>query len=115
MRNRPLTDSDRLEHVLDAISKIKVYCSGMKMEDFLADSRTQSAVLYQFVIIGEAIASLTLDLTEKYDYPWHKPRSFRNYIAHEYHGIQMRVVWDTIIVELPKLEQLIADISGLRK
>jgi len=47
------------------------------------------SVQYQFLVIGEAVSHLDKSILEKYDYPWHIPRSFRNFIIHEYHGVKM--------------------------
>jgi len=107
MRNEIPSDSDRLEHILQAIAAIRDFIGEMTEEQFLSDDRTQSAVLYQFVIIGEAVTSLSLELLEKYPYTWHKPRSFRNFIAHEYFGVTQGIVWYTINVQLPELEELV--------
>lgn len=94
-------------HILDAIATIESFSKGMDRETFLNDERTISAVLYQFVIIGEAVAAIDYELLDKYDYPWHKPRSFRNYIAHEYFGIELWVTWETVHAHLPELKALI--------
>ncbi|MFH0761112.1 MAG: HepT-like ribonuclease domain-containing protein [Bacteroidota bacterium] len=112
MRNKVPTDSDRLEHIADAIDAIQMFTTNITREEFLVDERIQSAVLYQFIIIGEAVANLSLEILEKYPYTWHKPRSFRNYIAHEYFGIKMWMVWNAIIEQLPELKTLITDIRN---
>lgn len=93
MRNQPPTDRQRLEHILEAIDSIFDFTQHLIEEQFLQDLQCQSAVLFQFVIIGEAAASLSLEIYDHYPYAWHKPRSFRNYIAHEYFGINLSVVW----------------------
>lgn len=112
MRNRVPTDSDRLEHMADAIDAIQLFTANITREEFLLDKRVQSAVLYQFIIIGEAVANLSLEILEKYPYTWHKPRSFRNYIAHEYFGIKMWMVWNAIVEQLPELKNLIKGIRN---
>ena len=73
---------ERLEHILNAITRIKEFVADINEEDFLNDIQVQSAVQYQFLIIGEAIRSVDNDILEKYPYPWHIPCSFRNYIIH---------------------------------
>jgi len=62
------------------------------------------AELYQFIIIGEAILFIENDKLIKYPYPWHLVRGFRNYIAPEYFGISMKIVWETIVSDLSKTE-----------
>jgi uncharacterized protein with HEPN domain len=110
MRKKVPDDLERLDHILNAILAIEKYSGHMTEEEFMDNPITQSAVLYQFVIIGEAVASLSMELTERHPYTWHKPRSFRNYLAHEYFGIDLSVVWYTINVQLPELKDLITSI-----
>jgi uncharacterized protein with HEPN domain len=45
----------RIIHVFNAIELIEKFISGIKEKDFLADVKLQSAVQYQFIIIGEAV------------------------------------------------------------
>ncbi|HPB01764.1 MAG TPA: DUF86 domain-containing protein, partial [Bacteroidales bacterium] len=67
----------RLQHIMDAISKIEIISKDLTRDEFISDITASSAVCYQFLIIGEAIASLPAEITDKYKYPWYKPRSFR--------------------------------------
>ena len=47
---------------------------------------------------------------KKYDYPWYKVKSLRNFILHEYHAIEMRIIWNTTTEILPELEQMMLKI-----
>jgi uncharacterized protein with HEPN domain len=53
------------------------------------------------------------EILDKYNYPWHKVRGFRNFILHEYHAISYRVIWNTVKEDLPQLKKKITEI--LRK
>lgn len=90
--DRP-TPKKRLEHVLESIELISEFVSGVDEKSFLQDIKLQSAVQYQFLIIGEAIRHVDDEILVKYDYPWHIPRSFRNFIIHVYHGIKMERIY----------------------
>ncbi|MBE2255432.1 MAG: DUF86 domain-containing protein [Ignavibacteria bacterium] len=90
--NKP-TPKQRVEHILSAIEMIKMFVLGMDLTEFLKDVKVQSAVQYQFLIIGEAITHIDKDILDKYDYPWHLPRSFRNFIIHVYHGVKMERIF----------------------
>lgn len=89
--------------------------SGMTEEEFLNNLQAQSAVLYQYIIMGEAIIHVDPEILKKYDYPWHLVRSFRNFIAHVYHKIKLEQVWNTtknlselkILLEQILLEQIL--------
>lgn len=102
-----LTSIDRLMHISKAVKSILEYCEDKSEEAFLADSMLQSAVLYQFLIIGEAIRFVDSDMLRKNPYSWHLPKSFRNYIAHEYFGINLRRVYATITEILPGFKVLV--------
>jgi uncharacterized protein with HEPN domain len=67
----------------------------MKTE-FLEDQKIQAAVQYQFLIIGEAIRHMNDAMLAKYDYPWHIPRSFRNFIIHVYYKIKLERIYYAI-------------------
>ncbi|TSA27194.1 MAG: DUF86 domain-containing protein [Bacteroidetes bacterium] len=101
------TSRERLEHISDATGKILAFCQGKNESSFLSDDMLHSGVLYQFLVIGEAIMYVETSILKKYPYPWHLPRSFRNYIAHEYFGINLRQVFKTVTDLLPEFKILI--------
>ncbi|MBU3742404.1 MAG: DUF86 domain-containing protein [Candidatus Kapabacteria bacterium] len=90
--SRP-TSIERIRHMRDAISRIDTYVSEMSCVDFEADAKTQDAVISCLMILGEAVRTIDPDLLERYDYPWGVVRAFRNFIAHEYHAINMERVY----------------------
>ncbi|MCC5937097.1 MAG: DUF86 domain-containing protein [Lunatimonas sp.] len=87
------TPREMAEHVLQAIELIKEFVDSVDENTFLEDLKIQSAVQYQFLIIGEAIRHIDDRILNKYDYPWHIPRSFRNFIIHVYHGIKKERIY----------------------
>ena len=95
MRDSSITNKERLQHILEAISKINDFIDRKSKESFLNNVILQNAILFQFAIIGEAVVHIDRDLLDKYPYPWHNIRSFRNFILHEYHAIEIWIVWET--------------------
>jgi len=87
------TPKERAENILDAIQLIRDFVNGLDEATFLTDIKIQSAVQFQFLIIGEAIRYIDDDILAKYNYPWHIPRSFRNFIIHVYHGVKMERIY----------------------
>jgi uncharacterized protein with HEPN domain len=106
---------ERLGHISEAIGRIIQFCEGRGESDFLGDQMLSSSVLYQFLIIGEAIQYVDRDILKKNPYSWHLPRSFRNYIAHEYFGINLRQVYKTVTDLLPDFKILIDRMIELEK
>lgn len=100
------TPKERVEHILKAIGLIREFVLDVDEAEFMEDSKIQSAVQYQFLIIGEAIRYIDNQILSKYNYPWHIPRSFRNYIIHVYHGIKLERIYFAT-QDLSELEKLI--------
>jgi uncharacterized protein with HEPN domain len=105
-----LSCMDRLQHIIEAIGRIEEFCENITENEFLTDTMINSSVLYQFIIIGEAIQYVDYEILDRYDYPWHLPRSYRNYIAHEYFGINLKQVFKTIKEVIPDFKILIEKI-----
>lgn len=102
---------DYLGHIRQASADACSFIDGLDKEGFLADKRTQSAVVMSLVVIGEA-ATKVMDRYPEFvaqypDVPWRNMRGMRNRIAHGYFEINLDVVWDTVRIALPELlEQL---------
>jgi len=41
------------------------------------------------------------------DYEWRMIKDFRNFIVHEYFGVDERIIWDAARIELAELESRI--------
>ncbi len=106
MDNIP-TPADRVRHISEACKKIMELCKDINEQEFIKDEILNNAVLYQFIIIGEAIRHVDTEILRRYPYQWHLPRSFRNYAIHEYFGINLSQVYKTIRELLPDFKVLI--------
>lgn len=107
MRDRKISDRERLNHILDAISAIELFTGKSSRDEFLDDRKTIDATLFQFAVIGEAITHVSEEILDIYDFPWYKVRALRNFILHEYHAIEDTVIWETINKDLPQLKRII--------
>lgn len=94
----------RITDILEAMAKIEDYIAGMTRDAFLADRLTIDAVTRNIEIIGEAAAYVPGKVKKRNNgIPWEKLRKFRNYLAHEYFGVDDRMVWETATRNLPPL------------
>ena len=60
------------------------------------------------MVVGEAISKIIDSLEEKEpSYPWRMIKDFRNFIIHEYFGVNPQIVFDAVKLELPELKLLI--------
>jgi len=98
-----------IEDILESIEAIESYIIDInKFDDFAADRKTYSATIREYIVIGEAILPL-IDLLEKKfpDYEWRMIKDFRNFIVHEYFGVDIQIVWDITKLELDELKSKI--------
>lgn len=100
--------------MLDAVQLACSYVEGLNQEGFLADRRTQQAVMLNLVVIGEAATKLANDHPEfvaRYpDVPWKSMRGMRNRMAHGYFEVDLAIVWQTVQGSLPALALRVAEI-----
>ena len=100
---------DYLDHIQQAATDACSFVEGMVKDDFLADKRTQQAVIMSLIIIGEAAKKVMdgyTDFTQAHnEVPWHYMRGMRNRMAHGYFDINLDVVWETVQEWLPVLLQ----------
>ena len=95
----------RLEDILEAVSKVASYTSGLDLAAFKADERTRDAVVWNFAVIGEAARLVPGEIEARFpDVPWASMRGMRNIVIHEYFGIDVEIVWVTATRDLPALE-----------
>ncbi len=98
---------DYLDHMLEAAILACSFVDGISKDDFLADKRTQQAVILNIVIIGEAATKLLQnygDFLERHtELPWKNMKGMRNRVAHGYFDINLDVVWETVQTALPQL------------
>lgn len=102
-------EQDRLRDIKDAIAAIRRHVeqagnpTGAKEGPLLHD-----ALLFQFVVIGEAVKCLAPETREATpEIPWADIAGLRDLIAHEYFRIDMRRVLEVVERDLPALEQAI--------
>lgn len=95
-----------LGHVLDCIELISAYTKGMTKKAFLMNASTQDAVVLRLMIIGEAMNNIPDEFMKKAPaIPVRHIVGMRNMLIHEYLGVDMVVVWDTVRKDLPKLRK----------
>jgi uncharacterized protein with HEPN domain len=99
---------DYLSHILPAIENIREYTAGMDRGSYLADRRTQDAVVRNFEVIGEAcnkVRSLHPAFAARHpDVRWSTAYEMRNALAHGYFQVDQQVVWATIQNDLQDFE-----------
>lgn len=78
--------------------------NGLSKEKFLQDIKTQSAVLHQLMVMGEAVKRLSTSFREQHDdIPWRLMAGLRDVLIHGYDIVDLSQVWKTVNSEIPEL------------
>ncbi len=94
----------RISDILECIDRIQRYTSGMVLNEFEGDDKTIDSVLRNLEIIGEASRHIPRDIKTRHAHlPWLEMYTMRNIVVHEYHGVNLSIIWQTITEDLPAI------------
>jgi len=98
-------DAQRLKDILAAIETIESY-SVSSYENFAADAKTQDAIMYNLIIMGEAANQISTEFREQHKaIPWSSIIGTRNVIIHGYDQVKLQIVWEIISRDLNSLKK----------
>lgn len=101
-------DEGILRHIAVYIADIESFVKGFGYEQFLSDRKTQQAVCYAILNIGELSKELSEDLRLRNpNIPWKQIKGMRDRAAHGYHFMSPDIIWDVVTVDLPKIKAVI--------
>ncbi len=70
------------------------------------------AVIRNFEIIGEASVHIPHAFrSANPDIPWKQMTAMRNILIHEYFGVNLGTIWQTVEIRLPTLEQQLLELT----
>ena len=98
------SDREILLDVIRACNLIQEFCENSDLVTFTRDVKTQSSVLYQIVIIGEAINRLSPEFVQSNpQIPINAIRGMRNRVVHEYKDVDIKILWEVTQTDIPQL------------
>ena len=94
----------RVGDILSAIADIEQWTAGKTLNEFEEDRILAQAILYKFIVVGEASANIPEEIRIHYPrLPWRLMIDMRTAMAHEYFQIDLDRVWKTLTDDLPPL------------
>ena len=83
----------RVYHILEQAVAMKRRIGGMTADELFANEDKTDAVLYGLMVVGEAVRAMDDDFKDAHpDMPWKAIVGMRNFIVHEYEGIDYDMV-----------------------
>lgn len=101
-----------VRQTVDFIDSIERYTKEKTFKDFEQDELLQDGVLHKLELIGEALGRLSPDFVKSHPtLPIREAIDTRNRIIHQYDDVDLKIVWDTVTVDLPALKKSLSQTS----
>lgn len=94
--------AQRVGDMIGAIEEIQRLSGGLDSDALARDPVLFKAILYNFIVIGEAARSIPDEVCRQNpSIDWVGIRAMRNVVTHVYFGINPQRVHETIVTDLP--------------
>ena len=96
-------DDNCIEHMIEACRKI-IRLADVSRADYESSEEKQLALERLFEIVGEAASKVSDAFKDAHPaLPWRQATAMRNFVIHDYAGVDMDVIWDSTQSDIPKL------------
>lgn len=109
-----MRDDDRIRilHMIDAGREAMEFSSGCCRADLNSNRMLVLSLVKSVEILGEAASKVSEELRNDYpDLPWREMVTMRNRLIHGYFDINLDIVWQTVVTELPPLVAMLESIA----
>ena len=101
-------DRGHLFDILASARTIRSYVAGVSRQEFLGNMQLQDSVIRRLEILGEAEGRVSSAFREANpEIRWAEIRGMRNRMIHRYDDVDMDIVWDTVVRDVPNLVQIL--------
>ena len=96
--------------IVDHLSFIVQYMEKANREEFNRNALLQDSMMFRLIQISENARKLSDDYKEKHaEVPWLAMYGLRNRIVHDYGNVDLTIVYDTLVSDIPGLLKTIWD------
>ncbi len=101
----------RVQNILGVVEKIERHTANLTFDAFRENELVLQAVLYNFIIVGEAAKSIPAEIQLRYpEIAWRDISDTRNVVAHEYFQLKLITIWETIQDDLPVVKRQLQEL-----
>lgn len=101
-----------IDDIYSSCNKVLEYTKDYSYSEFKKDFKTMDAVVRNLEIIGEAVKVLPLAFRKTHkNIPWKQIAGMRDKVAHEYFGVDYKILWTTVQKDIPFLKKEISKIK----
>ena len=100
-----------LIHIMECLQRVEDYTRDYNLDRFIDSHLIQDAVIRNLQVMAESTQRLSEALKEAHpEVDWYKIAGFRNILVHDYLGVDLDIVWQVIVKDLPGLKQAISSL-----
>ena len=93
-----------LREMVTSCHAIAEYLEGAIFETLEREGMRRDAIVHRLAVIGESVAYVSAGTRSLLpNVPWSSIRQMRNLLLHEFHRVDLSVVWDTATQDVPAL------------
>lgn len=102
-------DQVYIGHMIDLCERIAARAAGLSRDAYDADENLQLALTHLIQTLGEAARKVGTSTREAHPaIPWTEIVGMRHRIVHDYLDVDLDLVWDVAVVEIPALRERLA-------
>lgn len=111
-----MKDRKLIYKMLEHVEKIMGYVQDTDYESFENNKMMVEACVFNLSQIGEMANKLNAEFIIMHaDIPWNKIRGLRNRIIHDYEGINLKLIWEIISVDIGRLRKQLMGLVAERE
>ncbi len=104
-------DRVSMSQMLEYARQARDMATGYDRADLDSNLMLRYAIIYLIEVIGESARRVSAATREQYpQIPWSDIIGMRNRLAHGYDAIDLDLLWDTVIIDLPPLIAMLESI-----